>query len=75
MCRAEIQKKILHLQSKAPPNITYKNVVADYCRAHELKTSTTAIVEAIIVAIDKGLYLTSLTQILAILFHYIWYTF
>ena len=59
MCRAEVQKKALKLQSSIrsqsiTSDITYKMVIADYCRAHELKTNSTAIVEAVIVAIDNG---------------------
>ena len=56
LCRAKVQKS--SLQSKrshvVTSHITYENIISDYCRAHELKTNATAIVEAVIVAIDNG---------------------
>ena len=59
MCRAEVQMKVLDLQSSKGSqsimcDVTYRNVIADYSRAHELKTNSTAIVQAVIVAIDNG---------------------
>lgn len=59
MCRAEVQMKALDLQSSKGSqsiirDVTYRNVIADYSRAHELKTNSTAIVQAVIVAIDNG---------------------
>ena len=56
LCRARVQKSTLRSKQShvVPSHITYENVISDYCRAHELKTNATAIVEAVIVAIDNG---------------------
>lgn len=56
LCRAKVEKSTLQSKRSGvlPPHITYENVISDYCRAHELKTNATAIVEAVILAIDNG---------------------
>ena len=39
---------------EVPANLTYENVIADYCRGHDIKENVKAFVEAILVAIDNG---------------------
>ena len=35
---------------------TYKNVIEDYSKAHDLKENIEAVVEAILLAVDNGTY-------------------
>ena len=35
-------------------SLTYKDVIADYCKAHDLKPNIKAIVEAVLVAVDTS---------------------
>ena len=52
--RAVSLSKLLQYERRdmIPAGVTYINVIDDYCKAHELKPNTDAIVEAILVAVD-----------------------
>ena len=53
--RAESLRKALQSgRFEVPANLTYENVIADYCRGHDIKANVKAFVEAILVAIDNG---------------------
>ena len=53
--RAEALRKALQSgRFEVPANLTYENVIADYCKGHDLKANVKAFVEAILVAVDIG---------------------
>ena len=56
--RADSLRKALQSgRFEVPANLTYENVIADYCRGHDIKSNVKAFVEAILVAIDNGKHL------------------
>ena len=53
--RAEALRRALQSgKFEVPANLTYENVIADYCKGHDLKPNVKAFVEAILVAVDNG---------------------
>ena len=61
--RADSLRKALQSgRFEVPANLTYENVIADYCRGHDIKSNVKAFVEAILVAIDNGKHLSTLIE-------------
>ena len=59
--RAESLRKALQSgRFEVPANLTYENVIADYCKGHDIKANVKAFVEAILVAINNGKDLSAL---------------
>ena len=53
--RADSLRKALQSgRFEVPANLTYENVITDYCKGHGIKSNVKAFVEAILVAIDNG---------------------
>jgi hypothetical protein len=49
-----LRKALQSGRFEVPANLTYENVIADYCRGHDIKENVKAFAEAILVAIDNG---------------------
>lgn len=49
-----LKMSLLHVKHLVPINLTFGNVVEDYCEAHDHKANYKAIAEAVLVAVDHG---------------------